>query len=216
MDFAVPASMFVTVVQASRRTLLDELPLSANLSISMLILYGATYVMARHAFGASPGEASIQALTTSLPNYASAGLPLISALLGLDHQVAVAVAIACGSIVVSPITLVILDRTSQMQDKASIAASLGSALRKPIVLSPILAVAFVLTGIGLPDRLTRSFRPDGAGCRWRGPIPYRIDPDREHRSERRNTRRRNLFHGRHGAAVMDIVTSSDGSMERKI
>jgi malonate transporter len=157
MDFAVPASMFVTVVQASRRTLLDELPLAANLSISMLILYGATYVMARHAFGAAPGEASIQALTTSLPNYASAGLPLISALLGLDHQVAVAVAIACGSIVVSPITLVILDRTSQMQDKASIAASLGSALRKPIVLSPILAVAFVLTGIGLPDPLTRSF-----------------------------------------------------------
>jgi malonate transporter len=157
MDFAVPASMFVTVVQASRRTLLDELPLAANLSISMLILYGATYVMARHAFGAAPGEASIQALTTSLPNYASAGLPLISALLGLDHQVAVAVAIACGSIVVSPITLVILDRTSQMQDKASIAASLGSALRKPIVLSPILAVAFVLTGIGLPDSLTRSY-----------------------------------------------------------
>jgi hypothetical protein len=39
MDFAVPASMFVTVVRASRRTLLDELPLAANLSISMLILY---------------------------------------------------------------------------------------------------------------------------------------------------------------------------------
>ena len=44
MDFAVPASMFVTVVQASRRTLLDELPLAANLSISMLILYWATLV----------------------------------------------------------------------------------------------------------------------------------------------------------------------------
>jgi malonate transporter and related proteins len=157
MDFAVPASMFVTVVQASRRTLLDELPLAANLSISMLILYWATYVMARRAFGANPGEASIQALTTSLPNYASAGLPLISALLGADYQVAVAVAIACGSIVVSPITLVILDRTSRTHDKRSIAASLVSAVTKPIVLSPILAVAFVLTGIGLSDPLARSF-----------------------------------------------------------
>ena len=158
MDFAVPASMFVTDVQASRRTLLDELPLAANLSISMLILYLVTYVMARRAFAADPGEASIQALTTSLPNYASAGLPLISALLGADHLVAAAVAIACGSIVVSPITLVILDRTSQTQeDKRSITASLISAVTKPIVLSPILAVAFVLTGIGLPDPLTRSF-----------------------------------------------------------
>src|SRR5271156_4035927 len=156
MDFAVPASMFVTVVQASRRTLLDELPLAANLSISMLILYLVTNVMARRVFAADPGEASIQALTTSLPNYASAGLPLISALLGADHLVAAAVAIACGSIVVSPITLVILDRTSQTQ-KRSITASLVSAVTKPIVLSPILAVAFVLTGIGLPDPLTRSF-----------------------------------------------------------
>jgi predicted permease len=155
MDFAVPASMFVTVVQASRRTLLDELPLAANLSISMLILYLVTYVMARRAFGAGPGEASIQALTTSLPNYASAGLPLISALLGADHLVAAAVAIACGSIVVSPITLVILDRTSP--DKKGITTSLVSAVMKPIVLSPILAVAFVLTGIGLPDPLTKSF-----------------------------------------------------------
>ena len=157
MDFAVPASMFVTIVQASRRTLLDELPLAANLSISMLILYLVTYVMARRGFGADPGEASIQALTTSLPNYASAGLPLISALLGADHLVAAAVAIACGSIVVSPITLVILDRTSQTQDERSITASLVSAVTKPIVLSPILAVAFVLTGIGLSDPLTRSF-----------------------------------------------------------
>jgi hypothetical protein len=38
---------------------------------------------------------------------------------------------------------------------------------------------------------------------------------REHRSERRNNSR-NLFHGRHGAAVMGIVRPSDGSMERKI
>jgi malonate transporter and related proteins len=155
MDFAVPASMFVTVVQASRGTLLGELPLAANLSISMLILYLVTYVMARRVFGADPGEASIQALTTSLPNYASAGLPLISALLGADHLVAAAVAIACGSIVVSPITLVILDRASP--NNKGITASLLSAVIKPIVLSPMLAVGFVLTGIGLPDPLTESF-----------------------------------------------------------
>jgi Membrane transport protein len=56
MDFAVPASMFVTVVQASRRTLLDQLPLAANLSISMLILYFVTYAMVRRGFGANPGR----------------------------------------------------------------------------------------------------------------------------------------------------------------
>jgi predicted permease len=80
MDFAVPASMFVTVVQAPRRTLLNELPLAADLSVSMLILCWATYVMACRAFGADPGEVVLQALTTSLPNHASAGLPLADAI----------------------------------------------------------------------------------------------------------------------------------------
>jgi predicted permease len=80
MDFAVPASMFVTVVQASRRTLLNEFTLAADLSISMLISYWTAYVMAGRAFGADPGEVVLQALTTSLPNQASAGLPLAAAI----------------------------------------------------------------------------------------------------------------------------------------
>jgi predicted permease len=85
------------------------------------------------------------------------GLPLISALLGADHLVAAAVAIACGSIVVSPITLLTLERTSQRQDRRGFGSSVVSTLKNPIVLAPLLAVAFVLTGIGLPDFLTRSF-----------------------------------------------------------
>jgi malonate transporter len=156
MDFAVPAAIFATVVQASRATLLDQLPLAAILSISMLLLYVLTYVMVRRVFGVGSAEASIQALTSSLPNYAAAGLPLIAALLGNDHLVVVAVAIACGSIVVSPLTLVILESTSQKQDKRGIGTALMSAFRKPIVLAPLIAVVFALTGIGLPEPLTRS------------------------------------------------------------
>ena len=79
MDFAIPAAIFATVAQASRATLLSQLPLAGLLSGSMLLLYGAIYLMARRIFGAAPAEASVQACTTSLPNYAAAGLPLISA-----------------------------------------------------------------------------------------------------------------------------------------
>ena len=46
MDFAVPASMFVTVVQASRRTLLDELPL---LAAALAWLYAISPLTAREA-----------------------------------------------------------------------------------------------------------------------------------------------------------------------
>ena len=156
MDFAVPTAIFSTVAQASRATLMTQLPLAAILSASMLVLFAATYALARRVYGADPSEASLQALTASLPNYASAGLPLVAALLGPERLVSVAIAIACGSIVVSPITLVILERSSAHGARKGIGASLVSAFRKPIVLAPVLAVAFVLLGIPLPDFAAKS------------------------------------------------------------
>jgi len=156
MEYAVPTSIFVTVVRASRLTLVAQLPLAAILSLSMLILFAFTYWMARTVFKTPPGEASVQALTTSLPNYASAGLPLIAALLGGDQLVAVAVAIACGAIVMSPITLVILEKNAETPGDHGIGASLAKAFRKPLVIAPVIAVAFVLTGIDLPEPLIRS------------------------------------------------------------
>jgi len=155
MDFAVPIAIFATIIQASRVTLLGQLPLAGILSLSMVILFAATYAMARWIFGCNRSEASVQALTTSLPNYAAAGLPLIAALLGSKELVAVAVAIACGSIVVSPITLVILE-TNAPGDRKGIGRSLVNALRKPIVLVPIIAVAVLLVGIPIPDFIQKS------------------------------------------------------------
>jgi malonate transporter and related proteins len=156
MDFAVPAAIFAAVVQQSRSALLDQLPLAAILTVTMLVVYFLTYVMARRAFGTSPAEAAVQALTTSVPNYAGAGLPLIAALLGARHLVAVAVALACCSIVVSPLALVVLERSGQTKHRARIGNALLQAFRKPIVLTPLLSLLFVLTNIGLPDPLIRS------------------------------------------------------------
>ena len=156
MDFAVPASIFAAIVQTSKSQLLGQWPLAALLSGSMLVLFAITYFLARRIYGFTASEASVQALTTSLPNYASAGLPLIAALLGSKQLVAVAVAIACGAIVVSPITLVVLERNAK-DSRKSLGASLVSAFRKPIVLAPLVAVAFVLTGLALPTFATRSF-----------------------------------------------------------
>ena len=156
MDFAIPAAIFATVAQASRSTLLGQLPLAAILSLSMLLLYGAIFAMARYLYHVEPGEASVQACTTSLPNYAAAGLPLIAALLGSGKVVAVAVSIACGAIVVSPLTLVILEASAQPAGQRRFASVLVKAFRKPIVLASVLAVAFALSGIGLPALAVKS------------------------------------------------------------
>ena len=155
MDFAVPAAIFATVVAASRATLLGQMPLAGLVLGSMLILFAATYALARWTYGFDASEASVQALTTSVPNYAAAGLPLIAALLGSKYVVAVAVAIACSCIFVSPVTLVILDATGPGKGK-SIVRSFAGAFRKPVVLAPLIAIAVVLAGVPIPTFVQKS------------------------------------------------------------
>jgi predicted permease len=108
-DLAIPGAIFSVVAQASREILAAQLPLAIILSGSMLVFYGATYLMARYVYKEAPAEAAVQACMTSLPNYAAAGMPLIAALPDGKNVVATAVSIACASIVVSPLTLVILE-----------------------------------------------------------------------------------------------------------
>ena len=136
MDFALPAAIFGAVAQQSRAALLDQIPLAVNLSISMLLLYVVTYSMARKMFHASPTEASAQALTTSSPNFGAAGLPLVGALFGAHYLVAVAVALAVTGLVLSPLTLIILERSAGTAHKQGIGRALLSAYKKPIVLTP--------------------------------------------------------------------------------
>jgi predicted permease len=77
--------------------------------VSMLALYALSYWMQRRLFGLGSSEASVQALNISLPNYAAAGLPLIAAVFGPSDMIYVALSIATGSIVLSPLTLAILE-----------------------------------------------------------------------------------------------------------
>jgi malonate transporter and related proteins len=160
MDFALPASLFVATASTSRAFLLGQWPLLVVLSVSMLALYALSYWMQRRLFGLGPGEASVQALNIALPNFAAAGLPLISAVFGAADTIDVALSIAAGSIVLSPLTLAILEaNTAPADGKRNLGAmqAIGRSLRKPIVLGPLIGVAFCLLGIPLAESLRNSF-----------------------------------------------------------
>jgi malonate transporter and related proteins len=162
MDFALPASLFVATASTSRAVLLAQWPLLVVLTVSMLALYALSHWMQRCLFGLGSSEASVQALNTALPNYAAAGLPLIAAVFGAANTIDVALAIAAGSIVLSPLTLAILEANKapaggQGNLRAALQA-IGRSLRKPIVLGPLLGIIFCLLGIPLAEALRRSFQ----------------------------------------------------------
>jgi malonate transporter len=160
MDFALPASLFAATASSSRVLLLAQLPLLAVFIVSLLALYALSYWMQRRFFGLGSSEASVQALTIALPNYAAAGLPLIAAVFGAADTIYVALAIASGSIVLSPPTLAILEANKAPAGERNLGVvlrAIGSSFLKPIVLGPLAGIAFSLLGIPLPDAVSRSF-----------------------------------------------------------
>lgn len=155
MRFALPCSLFVTTASASLTLLREQVSLFVLLVVSMLLLFGLSYLMQRRLWRQDPASAAVQACTVALPNYASAGIPLLSAVISPAESLAVAVAVISGSVVISPLTLVLLNARAQagsgVRARQVIGPALFNALRNPVVVAPVLGTLFTLAGWRLPD-----------------------------------------------------------------
>ena len=160
MEFALPASLFAATLRTPRQALVGQWPMVIVLGGGMLIIYAITYFLQRRVFHLGRQEAAVQTLTTALPNYASAGLPLVAAVFGPSQLILVAISIACGATIVSPLTLTLLE-VGKAGAGASITAahllrSMRAAVLKPIVLAPLLGVVLSFAGMTLPPLLGSS------------------------------------------------------------
>jgi malonate transporter and related proteins len=154
MDFALPASLFAATASASRREMIEQVPLFLVLGVTMLLLYLAWYFTARGVSKVSRAEASLQALTIGFPNLAGVGLPIMTSVVGSAGTVPVAVALAAGSILISPLTLIMAEmgaakaRGEQMAGRQVLTA-IRRAITKPVVLAPALGILFSLSDVSL-------------------------------------------------------------------
>ncbi|QIB34527.1 AEC family transporter [Ancylobacter pratisalsi] len=161
MDFALPSALFVAIASAPRSEMIAQAPLFLLLSAVMLIVFCGWYVVARRYLAADHVEAALQALTVAFPNLAGVGLPVAAAVLGPMGTIQVAIALAAGSVVVSPITLVIVELYAQNGTAPDggnerLLRALRRALTKPVVVAPLAGIALSLADIQLGPVLTAS------------------------------------------------------------
>lgn len=155
MDFALPASLFAATASASRHEMLEQGPLFLVFGLTMLLLYVAWYAGMRAFTNVTRADASLQALTIGFPNLAGVGLPIVSSVLGPTGAVPVAVALAAGSILISPLTLIIVEMSVAKAHGASerplirILMAVRRAVTKPVVLAPALGIALSLSDLKL-------------------------------------------------------------------
>jgi malonate transporter len=157
MDFALPAALFAATASAPRREMLAQAPLFAVLAIVMLVLFLAWYGLVRRFFRTSSADAALEAPTIAFPNLAGVGLPILQAVLGPSGAVPLAVALAAGAIVISPLTLILVELSRPrpagfVEPPATrLLRVLRAALTKPVVMAPALGIAYSLAALDLGD-----------------------------------------------------------------
>jgi len=151
MSFALPIALFTSLAGSRRSEVVARWQLVAISAVVMGLIYAGVYLLQHRFYRATPSASAIQALTVAFPNGAAVALPLAGAVLGPSATLGVAAVLAVGSVTLSPVTLVILERHRTAAGGAGMGHVILSSLRKPIVIGPALGAAWSLLGIPLPQ-----------------------------------------------------------------
>lgn len=166
LDFALPAALFVSIVQASREDLAKEIKLTIVSVIGIMACFMAVYFIFKYCFRKNTGaDAAISALISGSPTVGFLGFAVLEPIFGTTPSVALVVAIT--GIVVNalciPLGLSLMNASlaknqpRKVQAKHSAWKPVLHALEQPVAWAPILAVIWVLIGIPWPKELSPSF-----------------------------------------------------------
>ena len=170
MDFALPAALFSATVQTPWSGIVAQSPLIVVLTGAMWFVYAALYFLATRVFKKSPQDAAVLTLTVALPNYAALGLPILGSVLGEGSatSLSVAVSIACGSVLMTPFCLLILEREKARSAGENAGSTLAMlpvlmwrSIKKPIVWGPLLGVVLSAFGLRMPELVISAIKPLG-------------------------------------------------------
>lgn len=166
LDFALPAALFVSIVQSTREMLYHDLKLSiVSLVVIMACFMIVYFIFAKCFKGNNGADGAIAALINGSPTIGFLGFAVLEPIFGTTPAVALVVAIV--GIVVNavgiPVGLSLLNASIENQGaakngkKTSAWAPVLHALMQPVAWAPILAVIWVLCGIPWPKELSPSF-----------------------------------------------------------
>ena len=168
LDYALPAALFVSIVQASREDLVKDIKLTLVSAIGIMACFMLVYFVFRLFKKNTGADAAVSALISGSPTIGFLGFAVLEPIFGVNPRVALVVAIV--GIVVNaigiPVGLSLMNASLDKQAEAQGATKkkhesawlpVLHALEQPVAWAPILAVIWVVIGIPWPDYLSPSF-----------------------------------------------------------
>lgn len=151
MLYGLPALLLKSTLGLDPKVLLDKGQLFTWLigycSIFFITLFVYKFILKKE-----PREGILGAFTTTFPNTAFMGIPIVIKIFGNGGYGAIVVSSLVVSVTIIPLTLVLMDISSgdKKLSPIDILKVIGKALIKPLVLAPIIGLVVVLTGIKVP------------------------------------------------------------------
>ncbi len=165
LDYALPAALFVSIVQSTREDLAKDLKLTLVSLIGIMGCFMLVYFVFKYCFKKNTGaDAAVSALISGSPTIGFLGFAVLEPIFGTTPAVALVVAIV--GIVVNavgiPVGLSLMNASVEKQNpdktkKQNPLKPVLHALTQPVAWAPILAVVLVLCGLKWPDWLSPSF-----------------------------------------------------------
>lgn len=186
LDYALPAALFVSIVDANREMLIEDIKLTVISLVVIMACFMGVYFIYAYSFrkqGLGGAEGAIMALVNGSPTIGFLGFAVLEPIFG--HTPGVALVVAIVGIVVNavgiPVGLSLLNSaldkkqaTAVLSQGGTVAAAAGGgavgkssrpsgwkavlhALEQPVAWAPILAVIWVVAGIPWPAYLSPSF-----------------------------------------------------------
>ena len=174
LDYALPAALFVSIVQATREDLVKDLKLTIVSTVVIMACFMLVYFIYRYCFKKNTGaDAAIMALISGSPTIGFLGFAVLEPIFTVAPYnyslTTVALVVAIVGIVVNaigiPVGLSLLNASLAEQatagqpqkKKQSAWAPVLHALEQPVAWAPILAVVLVICGLKWPDWASPSF-----------------------------------------------------------
>lgn len=164
LDYALPAALFVSIIQASREMLVHDIKLALISLFGIMFCFMLVYYIFLMFKKNTGADAAISALISGSPTIGFLGFAVLEPIFGTSPSVALVVAIV--GIVVNavgiPTGLCLMNASIEKQQpgstkKESLWTPVVQALKQPVAWAPILAVIWVAAGIPWPEWASPSF-----------------------------------------------------------
>lgn len=164
LDYALPAALFVSIVQATREDLVKDIKLTIISTVGIMACFMIVYFVFKMFKKNTGADAAISALISGSPTIGFLGFAVLEPIFGTSPSVALVVAIV--GIVVNaigiPVGLSLMNASLEKQNPGSTKNESAwkpviHALEQPVAWAPILAVVWVVVGIPWPEYLSPSF-----------------------------------------------------------